>query len=365
MAFWKKTSKSTDHYEGDFGSAEINVTKRRGELPRVDITLSLTAEYAYGLDFQNKRDELGPHHPETLHALHLYAVTLGELPDRRDDAIELLEWLVTARGDDQENRLPALNDLTRLLQDSGNLTRAEQRLREALSGWERLRGQDDAETLQIASNLAGVMIDLGRREEAEGLMRDTVARRVRTLGAAHPAALSSRNVLAGTLRGSPARLAEATRMYQAILADAEGTTELTMTVRHNLAAVLIHQGEHVEALNMYRVLIDERSRQQGDDHRDTWGARHNYAVAVNALGQASEAERLLTEVLGGYRRLLGPRHAVTLGTQVDLAATKANQGREAEAVPLLRDAIEGYRSTHGPDHPRVRELSNVLRQLGG
>ncbi|WP_399892057.1 tetratricopeptide repeat protein [Streptomyces sp. BBFR51] len=365
MPFWRKKPKTTDHYVGDFGSAEIDVTERRGDVPLVEIRLSVTAEYAHGLDFQRKREELGPNHPETLHALHVYAVALGEQPGRQDEAVELLEWLAAARADDQENKLLTLNDLTRILQDGGNPARAEEWLREALSGWERLRGQDDAQTLQIASNLARVLLDLGRREEAEGLMRDTVFRRTRTLGAAHPDTLSSRNTLAGSLRGSPARLAEAERMYQAMLADIDGTTDLSMTVRHNLAAVLTHQGKHAEALEMYGHLVEARSRQQGADHQSTWTARRNYAAVLSKLGRVTESERLLTEALEGCRRVFGPRHSTTLGVQVDLAATKANQGRPQEAVPLLRDAIDGYRSTHGPSHPRVRELSDILVQLGG
>ncbi|WP_217142502.1 tetratricopeptide repeat protein [Streptomyces sp. AC627_RSS907] len=365
MPFWRKKSKTTHHYLGDFGSAEINVTERRGELPSIDIKLSVTAEYAHGLDFQHKREELGLNHPETLHALHVYAVALGGNPGRQDEAVALLEWLAAARAGDQENRLLTLNDLTRLLQDGGNPARAEEWLREALSGWERLRGQDDPQTLQIASNLARVLIDLGRREEAEGLMRDTVFRRTRTLGAAHPDTLSSRNTLAGTLRGSPARLAEAERMYREMLDDIDGTTDMSMTVQHNLAAVLTHQGRHAEALKMYGHLVDARSRLLGDDHRDTWKARRNYASVLNALGRVTEAEERLAEALEGCRRVYGPRHSTTLGVQVDLAATKANQGRTNEAVPLLRDAIDGYRSTHGPNHPRVRELTGILARLGG
>ncbi|WP_226030102.1 tetratricopeptide repeat protein [Streptomyces hyderabadensis] len=365
MAFWRKKPKTTDHYVGDFGSAEIEVTERRGRPPSVEIRLSVTAEYAHGLEFQRKREELGLNHPETLHALHVYAVALGEQPDRQEDAIALLEWLAAARTDDQPNRLLTLNDLTRLLQDGGNPARAEEWLREALAGWERLRGQDDPQTLQIATNLARALVDLGRKEEAEGLMRDTVFRRNRTLGATHPDTLSSRNTLAGTLRGSPARLAEAEGMYRAMLADVDGTTDLSMTVQHNLAAVLTHQGKHAEALEMYGHLVDARSRRQGDDHQSTWRARRNYASVLTKLGRVAEAEERLTEALAGCRRVFGPRHSTTLGVQADLAATKANQGRAQEAVPLLRDAIDGYRSTHGPHHPRVRELTAILAQLGG
>lgn len=369
MAFWRKKPRITDHYIGGYGSAQIEVTKRRGEPEMIDVKLSVTAEFPQLLDVKRKYDELGPHHPETLDALHRYAVTLGGLPGQRDEAIEVLEWLVDAYADGQEmSRLLALNDLTRLLQDGGRYTLAEQRLREALSGWERLRGQDDPHTLQIASNLADVLIELGRREEAEGLMRDTVARRTRTLGAAHPDTVKSRNTLATTLRGSPARLAEAERMYRALLVDlvvldSDGATDLTLGVQNNLAAVLSHQGKHSEALTMYRELIDARSRHYGDDHPDTWTARLNYAVVLNSLGNVTEAETRLAEVLEGYRRLHGRRHPATLQVQVSLAANRANQGRKAEAAPLLRDAIDGYRSTHGPNHPFVRELTGILAQM--
>jgi tetratricopeptide (TPR) repeat protein len=365
MGLFRRKKQTEHHIVGDFGSAEINVTKRRGELPMIDITMSVKPEYAHGLAFQHKREELGLNHPETLAALHQYAVTLGALPGRENDAVELLEWLVGARADDQENRLPALNDLTRILQDGGNLARAEVWLREALSGWERLRGQDDPETLRIASNLARALIDLGRQEEAEGLIRDTAARYARTLGAGHPDTLSSRNVLAGALRGSPARLAEAERVYGEILAAAGEVSDLSLSVRNNLAAVLNHQGKHKQALQMYSALVEDWSQVHGDDDTGTWQARHNLAAVLSALGRVEEAETRLTEVLAGYRRLFGRRHAKTLDSQVDLAATKANQGRNAEAVPLLRDALEGYRSTHGPDHPYVRELTGILRQLGG
>ncbi|MEV0355708.1 tetratricopeptide repeat-containing protein [Nocardia sp. NPDC050697] len=366
MPFRGRKSKTTHQVAGEFGSAEINVVEQRGKPTSIDITVSLSAVVAGGLDFQHKRTELGLQHPETLHALHRYAHALGDLPEKRGDAIELLEWLVDAGAVDLENKLLALNDLTRLLQDSGSLSRAEQRLREALSGWERLCGQDDPETLGTATNLAVVLLGLDRGVEAEGLMRDTVARCTRTLGATHPDTLRSRHTLAGALRGSPARLAEAERMYRALLTDIDDITDpVAFVTRSNLAAVLMHRGKSQEALSLYRDSIDARSRQQGDDHPDTWAARQNLAVVQAELGHVIAAETQLTEVLAAYRRIHGPRHADTLGAQVNLAITKANRGRGAEAIPLLRDAIEGYRSTHGPGHPLVRELLGILAALGG
>ncbi|MER5262702.1 tetratricopeptide repeat protein [Actinosynnema sp. NPDC002837] len=365
MAFWNRKKSRTKHVVGDFGSAEITVTERRGDVPLVNLKVSMTQEFAKGLEFQRIRDELGLEHPTTLHAAHEYAVALGEVPERRSDAIDLLEWLVGVRRNDLENRLLTLNDLTRLHQDEGNLVVAERWLREALSGWERLRGPDDLQTVGIASNLASVLLDLRRPEEAEGLMRDTVARSLRAFGSAHPNTVRARNNLAGALRGTPARLSEAERLYEEILADIDADGEQGLAVRNNLAAVLIHQGKHAEALHRYRELVAVRTRQQGGEHRDTWRVRHNYAAALSRTGDLAGAEREFAEVLEGYRSAFGPAHTSTLGAQVNLAAVLANQGRNVEAIPLLRQAIAGYRGTHGPGHPRVRELTTIVQQLGG
>ncbi|GLY47275.1 tetratricopeptide repeat protein [Lentzea sp. NBRC 102530] len=368
MVFGRKKRRAkttTDHVTGDYGSAEISYTERPGDIPLIDVKVSMTPEYAYGLDLKNKLDTLGPHHVETHRASHLYAVEIATKPERLAEAVELLEW-VADHCDDEEVRLPALNDLTRLLQDNGHPKTAEPRLREALSGWERLRGQNDDQTLKIATNLAHVLMDLGRPDEAEGLMRDTVARRIRAFGLAHAETLRSMNSLAGTLRGTPARLAEAESLYRQILSTPDAASDRLLGVaRSNLAAVLLHQGQAAEALEIFGQLITDSTRQLGSDHKDTWTARLNHAAVLARVGRLEESERRLVEVLAGYRRVYGPGHHATLDVQVDLAATKANQGRQAEAIPLLRDAIAGLRNTHGQDHPKVRRLQHVLAELEG
>jgi tetratricopeptide (TPR) repeat protein len=346
------------------GIGEVGITiDRSGDVPEVTISLPQVARL--GLALNAKRQELGDTHPETLHIAHLYAVELGELPERRDDAIDLLEWLARVRADvDVANWLLTLNDLSRILQDYGHPARAEPVLRDALSGWERHRGQNDPETLKIANNLAMVLIELDRPDEAEGLLRDTVARNIRVLGAAHRETVRSRITLAGTLRGSPARLAEAERMYRAILDDLDDpASEQGDAVWNNLAAVQFHQGDLTAAEATFRRVLADRTAALGPDHPTALQARGNLAAVLNSLGHTTEAERETAAVLKGRRRVLGPRHPATLDTQVNLAALRANQGRVAEALPLLTDAIKGFRATHGPDHPMIHELNGVLAQL--
>lgn len=213
-----------------------------------------------------------------------------------------------------------------------------------------------------SADLANVLLDLDRPDEARDLLRDIVSRRTRTLGASHEDTSSGKLTLAGTLRGSPARLDAAEDLYREIITGS-ASPELKLTARHNLAAVLAHRGHHHAALQAYRELILMRTDRQGGDHLDTWNARHNFTVVLHMLGDIEEAQACLTDVVAAYRRICGARHPTALDAQVDLAATKSRRGDTAAAISLLADALQGYRSTHGPHHPRVGELARTLAQL--
>jgi tetratricopeptide (TPR) repeat protein len=363
MKWFKRRPKTETTTSGIEGLGDVSITvDRTGKVPR--ITVDLPEQAALGLMFEAKQNDLGPAHPETLAVAHRYGVVLGEQPGERERAIELLKWLAAARRDDPENRMLTLNDLSRLLQDARRLEEAEEVLRDALAGWERLRGQDDPNTLSAANNLAIVLVDLGRPDEADGLLRDTVARRARRLGPAHPDTITSRNALAGTLRGSPARLAEAERMYREILTDiGDDRSAQALTVRHNLAAVRFHRGDLDAAESTFRQVLAGRAGTLGTDHPDVLVTRSSLATVLNARGRVAEAEDQTAEVLAARQRVLGRHHPDSLDSMVDLAAIRANQGRIGEALPLLTEAIEGFRTTHGKDHPMVRELTAVLADL--
>jgi tetratricopeptide (TPR) repeat protein len=359
----KPDSLTVQQLDGYASGAEVDVYDPYGR-PSTEVVRP--DAYTLGLMFEARRDEFGLHHPEALQAAHEYAVALGELPDYRANAIDLLEWLADVRLDDEESRLSILADLTRLLEADGRYERTEQRLADALAGWQRLRGPDDPVALTVATDLARVQIELGRLTEADTLIRDTIARRMRLLGRAHPDTITSRTVLAGTLRGTPARLAEAESMYRTIIADlAGGDLTQARSVRHSLAAVLYHQGKVAMAEKMFRDLLAERARDLGPEHPDVLSTRNDLAAVLSDRGQIVDAEVQLAEVYAVSRRALGPDHPDTLGSQVSLAAIRATQGRTAEAVPLLRAAIDGYRKTHGPDHPEIQALQAVLADLGG
>ncbi len=120
--------RSTSHIEG-YGDATIVVSRRPGEVPKVDVTIP--AEYLLGLKFQQLSDELGQTHPETLKAAHRYFTALGNLPDRREESIRILDWLADNWDCEPEVHLQVLDDLSRVLLNDGQRERAARRRREA------------------------------------------------------------------------------------------------------------------------------------------------------------------------------------------------------------------------------------------
>jgi tetratricopeptide (TPR) repeat protein len=168
------------------------------------------------------------------------------------------------------------------------------------------------------------------------------------------------------LRGNPARLTEAERMYGQILSDiGDDRSELAQGIRHNLASVLFHQGKLADAEAAFRQVLSGRAQTLGDEHPSFLITRSNLAAALNARGRLAESEGHTRAVLAVQRRVLGTAHPDSLDSQVNLAAIVANQGRVAEALPLLTAAIEGYRTTHGPDHPMLVELTAIQSRLRG
>jgi hypothetical protein len=95
--------RKTDVFDtGGFGDAHISVTKRRGDVPLVEV--QLPPAYALGLAVQAKGEQLGPRHPETVRAAEKYLMAITGMPERAQEARELRAWIDHVRG--EQARLP-------------------------------------------------------------------------------------------------------------------------------------------------------------------------------------------------------------------------------------------------------------------
>jgi CRP-like cAMP-binding protein/tetratricopeptide (TPR) repeat protein len=183
-----------------------------------------------------------------------------------------------------------------------------------------------------------------------------------------PAAMTARGCLADTLvrRG---RSGEAEVLYRELLADrcrVQGDDHLdTLATRHDLAAAIGMQGRYCEAEDLYRGLIGDDYRLLGPEHRETLAARANLTRMIGLQGRYAEAEELGGQVLADQRKILGDKDPDSLTTRQNIARVIGKSGRYAEAEQLYREVLADRREVLGHDHPDTLSTRHRLARMIG
>jgi tetratricopeptide (TPR) repeat protein len=123
---------------------------------------------------------------------------------------------------------------------------------------------------------------------------------------------------------------------------------LTLRTRANLTASLRGQGKYAEAEQMLR---DSQARVGGGELRCTLSAASNLASSLLRQGKYSEAEQIYREIHAARMRVLGPEDACTLNSAANLAASLSGQGKCTEAEHMQRDLLDVQRRVLGAEHP--------------
>ena len=227
-----------------------------------------------------------------------------------------------------------------------------------------------ARLLKVSAVGTEALLGAGRLAVAEKLAQASVAA-ASFLRDDDPAALTARGYLARTLvrRG---RSGDAEAIYRELLADrvriqGEGHLD-TLATRHDLAAALGVQGRFAEAEQLYRRLLADDYRLRGPDDRETLAARYNLARMIGLQGRYAEAEELGRQVLGVQRRVLGPDHPDCLASRAGLARLAGKAGRLAEAEQMYRRVLADRRRVLGEGHPDTlatrQRLARIIGQRG-
>src|SRR5204863_9762472 len=85
-----------------------------------------------------------------------------------------------------------------------------------------------------------------------------------------------------------------------------------LTARGYLARTLVRRGRSGDAETIFRELLADRIRVQGEDHLGTLVTRHDLAAALGMQGRYGETEQLYRELLADDYRLRGPDHRAAL-----------------------------------------------------
>ena len=224
-----------------------------------------------------------------------------------------------------------------------------------------------ARLLTVSAVGTEALLGAGRLAAAEKLARASVAAAT-FLSPDDPAAMTARGYLARTLvrRG---RSGDAETIYRELLADrlrVQGQDHIdTLGTRHDLAAALGVQGRYGDAEQLYRELLIDDDRLRGPEHRETLAARSSLARMIGLQGRYAEAEELGRQVLEAQRRVLGPDHPDCLASRQNLARMAGMAGRYAEAEQLYRQVLADRRRILGDDHPDTLATRHRLAQIVG
>ncbi len=210
-----------------------------------------------------------------------------------------LDGWVRVHGRQGPKVAQVINNLGQNLVARGEFEEGLPLLEEAYAMQADLLGEDHHKTLKSLSNLAVAYDTGGQRGKALARAREVLAKRLETLGEAHPSVARARNLVAFLLleASDPEVLAEAeSHLRQAIevyRADGEGKLGYLLVFERNLVAALLARGEMAAAGTMLKDLLPRAG--------DFYPQKHWRLADLEGL----EGEILLAagDVAGAQRRI--------------------------------------------------------------
>ncbi len=156
----------------------------------------------------------------------------------------------------------------------------------------------------------------------------------------------------------------ADRLYQRWRTQLSGDDPATLRAATSIADALRRMGCYVEALKLYKEILDRRRQVLGDDHHSTLDSANNLAVALTAVGMVQIARDLNRDTLDRRREVLGDDHPDTLTSASNLANDLRALGEVQAARDLDRDTLDRRREVLGDDHPdTLTSASNLAIHL--
>jgi tetratricopeptide (TPR) repeat protein len=125
----------------------------------------------------------------------------------------------------------------------------------------------------------------------------------------------------------------------------------TLASRNRLVYVLNEEEKHEEAETEARQVVTLREKILGSEHPDTLLSRYNLASALYHSGKYVQAEELYRKVAPADERVIGLEHPRTLAARIGLANTLNDQGKYKEAIDSYRSVIKLDNKAYGPEHP--------------
>ena len=125
--------------------------------------------------------------------------------------------------------------------------------------------------------------------------------------------------------------------------------EITLQIKIFTGRISLQQGKYGEAVDVFRQIVECRSRALAEDDSSRLASQHALAGAYKANGQVGEAVDLLEHVVKVQEKLTED-HPSRLASQHELACSYEANGQVSEAVELLEYVVK-VQEKLTEDHP--------------
>ncbi|MFN9770776.1 MAG: protein kinase domain-containing protein [Planctomycetota bacterium] len=218
-------------------------------------------------------------------------------------------------------------------------------------------------SLYVRRNLAEALAGTGKRAEALEIQEGNLKRIIEALGPDDSACLIYQRDLALGYQGC-GRIKEARLLAEECLRKSEAMFEpdndFLASARQGLASILLDQGEHARALELYQTAYDRDVRVSGEQSPTTAFSLYRLALAHEKSGALELAETMYEQAVEGLRENLGEEHPSTIQCIYSLGRLYEKRGEIESGLELLREVLEQLRKRKF-QHPRAESL--VARSL--
>lgn len=291
---------------------------------------------------------------------------IGHLKESEVHHRAALEILRRTVGNEADETIETLRNLSVVLADEAQFDEAEKLSREAVALCEKTRGHEHADTALAMGELARVLQETGRYDDADKLMKESIRIGLATVGGRNTQLISIMHNY-GTSLKDHGKLAEAETYLRDVLklrvelhGEEHPQTSFTM---NNLAATLQKLGKNEEALTLFEKTLAIRRKIMGEEHPATITAMSNLGVTYLGMGRKDDAEPLLTKAYAGYLKTLGAEHSKTLVTMSSIAYLYEEQGKKDDAIAMYAKIVETGRRVSGGKDPETWSPMNNLAML--
>ena len=268
---------------------------------------------------------------------------------------------------DDRDRLAVESSLGALMGLAGKPEEARTRLRRVLAAQRRLFGDDSEDVLVTIDNLSSVDIDTAHLEEARPLLEELLAKRRRQYGDEHSKTIDAINGLA-IVALEQKRYADAEKLLAPQLPMLERVFgkdhPLTMRLVSNLGGAIRQQGRNEDARPYYERVVALARKLYGPTNPATVVAESNLSLLLRDAGDLAAAEAHARTAMKDSDVAFGD-NAMRAIMHRELATILVRERQFDDAETELAKAwdILSHAEGFGPQHPRSQDVVDTAIEL--